>query len=114
MGFLQRPTNIALRSCLNLENWVKQKDIDNKNANEQASGRRMTWSQRLARVFQIDITKCPHCSGEMKIIACIKEPQMIKKILNHLDIQAEDNPLFCKNTDNPRAPPEPEYDIWFD
>jgi hypothetical protein len=82
---------------------AKQKDSDNKNSNEQASGRRMTWSQRLARVFQIDITACPHCSGEMKIIACIKEPQVIKKILNHLDIQVEVNPLFSQNTDNPRG-----------
>ena len=92
----------------------KQKDADKNNTNEQTSGRRMTWSQRLARVFQIDITKCPHCSGEMKIIACIKQPLVIKQILNHLDIQAEVNPLFSHNTDNPRAPPGPEYDIWFD
>jgi hypothetical protein len=39
---------------------VKQKDSDN-HTNRQASGRRMTWSQRLARVFQIDISNCPHC-----------------------------------------------------
>jgi len=50
----------------------------------------------------------------MKIIACIKQPLVIKQILNHLDIQAEVNPLFSQKTDNPRAPPEPDYDIWFD
>ena len=81
---------------------------------KQSRARKMTWSQRLARVFQIDITTCPHCSGEMKIIACVKDPHVIKKILNHLDIQAEDNPLFSQNTANPRAPPETEHDIWFD
>jgi hypothetical protein len=29
----------------------------------------MTWAERLRRVFQIDITTCPDCSGRLRWIA---------------------------------------------
>jgi hypothetical protein len=45
----------------------------------------MTWAQRLKRVFGIDIETCPACGGAVRIIACIEEPVVIKKILAHLD-----------------------------
>jgi hypothetical protein len=34
----------------------------------------MTWSQRLKRVFNIDIETCSECGGKAKIIACIEDP----------------------------------------
>mgnify|MGYP003572491105 FL=1 len=45
----------------------------------------MTWSQRLKRVFGIDIETCPACGGALRIIACIEDPAVIKKILTHID-----------------------------
>ena len=45
----------------------------------------MTWAQRLKRVFGIDIETCSACGGALRIIACIEDPQVIKKILAHLD-----------------------------
>ena len=45
----------------------------------------MTWAQRLKRVFNIDIETCPACGGAVRIIACIEDPVVIKKILTHLD-----------------------------
>jgi len=44
----------------------------------------MTWAQRLKRVFNIDIETCPKCGGAVKVIACIEDPVLIKKILTHL------------------------------
>ena len=44
----------------------------------------MSWAQRLKRVFNIDIETCSVCGGSMKVIACIEDPLMIKKILTHL------------------------------
>lgn len=44
----------------------------------------MTWAQRLKRVFNIDIETCLDCAGEVKVIACIEEPVVIRKILDHL------------------------------
>ena len=45
----------------------------------------ITWAQRLKRVFNIDIETCNSCGGPVKIIACIEDPLVIKKILAHLE-----------------------------
>jgi len=50
---------------------------------------RMTWAQRLKRVFNIDIEVCPECSGKVRVIASIEDPQVIKKILNHLGLESK-------------------------
>ncbi len=45
----------------------------------------MTWTQRLKRVFNIEITTCDTCGGTVKVIASIEEPAVIKQILAHLE-----------------------------
>ena len=45
---------------------------------------RMSWAERLKRVFNIDITTCQHCQGNVRIISCIKDKSLIDKILSHL------------------------------
>jgi hypothetical protein len=37
----------------------------------------MSWAQRLKRVFNIDIEVCGHCGGPVKVIACIKDQNVI-------------------------------------
>ncbi len=49
----------------------------------------MTWAQRLKRVFNINIETCVECGGTVKVIACIEDPMVIKKILGHLKQKAE-------------------------
>ena len=44
----------------------------------------MTWAQRLKRVFKIDIETCEHYGGKVKVIASIEHPQVIEKILGHI------------------------------
>jgi hypothetical protein len=44
----------------------------------------MTWAQRLKRVFNIDVSVCPKCGGEARVIACIEDQAVIDKILAHL------------------------------
>jgi len=44
----------------------------------------MTWAQRLKRVFNIDIEICSKCGGAVKVIVCIEDPVVIKKILTYL------------------------------
>jgi hypothetical protein len=44
----------------------------------------MSWAQRLKRVFSIDIEACPECGGNLRVIACIEDPQLIAKILAHV------------------------------
>ena len=45
----------------------------------------MTWAIRLKRVFGIDIETCSECGGDVRIIASIEDPAVIKKILDYLD-----------------------------
>lgn len=59
---------------------------------EQAASRNdlvapLTWAQRLKRVFNIDITLCPLCGGAMRVIADITDPDIIQKILDHIEAQ---------------------------
>jgi hypothetical protein len=63
--------------------------------------RRLSWSELLKRVFQIDITSCPDCGGTLKFIAAIIERSVVEKILTHLGLPAV-APVFCP----PRAPPQ--------
>ena len=44
----------------------------------------MTWAQRLKRVFNIDVSVCPKCGGESKVIASIEDQAVIDRILGHL------------------------------
>lgn len=66
---------------------------------------RLTWAQRLKRVFNIDIETCPKCSGKVKIISSIEDPKVIKKILDHLKLPSQaPTPWPAKSS---RGPPEP-------
>jgi len=73
-------------------------------ATQVASRAAMSWAQRLKRVFNIDIETCRVCGGSMRVIACIEDPLVIKKILTHLRGKA-----LCLDTvglPKSRAPPQ--------
>jgi hypothetical protein len=61
------------------------------------------WAQRLKRVFGIDIETCAACGGALRIIACIEDPAVIKKILTHLD--TKDATAAPARSPPVRAPP---------
>jgi len=66
----------------------------------------MKWTQRLKRVFNIDIKVCSHCGGSVKVIACIEDQDIIDRTLVHLrekEQEVPDRPLLATPT---RAPPE--------
>jgi hypothetical protein len=60
----------------------------------------LDWAALLKRVFGVDVLKCSRCQGKMRLIACIEEPDVAKKILEHLGLRAE--PL---STLRAQAPP---------
>ena len=43
----------------------------------------LSWAQRLKRVFNIDITRCPLCAGQLRVIEDVTDPDLIRKILDH-------------------------------
>jgi Putative transposase len=50
----------------------------------------MIWARRLKHVFGIEIDTCVRCRGALRIIASIKQPAVIARILAHLDKTAPD------------------------
>jgi hypothetical protein len=48
----------------------------------------LTWAQRLKRVFEIDITLCSRCGGILRVIGDVTDPDLIRKLLNHVDSRA--------------------------
>ena len=44
----------------------------------------LSWTQRLKRVFRIDIEGCPQYGARLRIIACIETPEHIQTSLSHL------------------------------
>jgi hypothetical protein len=64
----------------------------------------MTWAQRLKRVFNIEIETCSECGGKVTVIACIEDPVVIKKIIDHLKGKAATKEL--RPLPESRAPPQ--------
>jgi len=44
----------------------------------------MNWAQRLRWVLNVDVEICDQCGGMVKVTACIEDPAVIKKSLDHL------------------------------
>jgi len=66
---------------------------------------RISWAERLKRVFNIDITICQHCQGNVRIIACIKDKSIIDKILSHINKKPGNQGEILKPL-SIRGPPE--------
>ncbi len=43
----------------------------------------------MTKVYETDPLTCPKCQGEMRIISFIDQPDVIKKILQHLGLWEE-------------------------
>jgi hypothetical protein len=64
----------------------------------------MSWARRLKRVFGIEIDTCQRCGGNLRIIASIEQPEVIAKILAHLERVAPE-PYSAEWPLSARAPP---------
>jgi len=56
---------------------------------------RKNWARLIQKIYETDPLCCPKCSGKMKILSFIEDPEVIKKILKHLglwDIKARPPP----------------------
>ncbi len=51
-----------------------------------ARQRRRSWARLLKKIYEVNPLRCPHCGSEMQIIAWIEQPEVIRKILRHLDL----------------------------
>ncbi len=47
---------------------------------------RRNWARLIQKIYEIDPLVCPECMGEMRIIAFIEKPLLVKKILYDLNL----------------------------
>ena len=47
---------------------------------------RRNWARLIQKIYGADPLMCPICQGRMRILAFIEDPEIIKKILKHLDL----------------------------
>ena len=47
---------------------------------------RKNWARLIQKIYNVDPLLCPKCLGSMRIIAFIEDQQIVKKILQHLDL----------------------------
>jgi hypothetical protein len=48
--------------------------------------RHFAWADLLRRTFEIDVLACPDCGGRLRLLATIEDPEVIAKILRHLEL----------------------------
>ena len=65
---------------------VKDTSAESDDDAPHARAARMSWARLLKRVFDIDVEHCPHCGGNLKIIAAIEQSSVITKILTHIGL----------------------------
>ncbi len=68
---------------------------------------RSHWARLIKRVQEVDPWRCPQCGGKMKIVSCIEDPAVIKRILSQLG-------LWKVVPRGKRAPPKPPPEITLD
>ena len=47
---------------------------------------RKNWARLIQRIYEVDPLSCVKCGGRMKILSFIEDPEIIEKILKHLDL----------------------------
>ena len=63
-----------------------------------------TWSELLARVFSVDVMRCPACGARRRWLSAITEPEIIRGILEHLEL-----PSTLPTPAPARPPPQLEF-----
>jgi hypothetical protein len=54
-------------------------------------GFRKNWARLIQKIFNVDPLVCPRCHGQMRVISFIEQPEIIEKILKHLDLRETRN-----------------------
>ena len=68
--------------------------------------RNLLWAELMSRVFGINVLTCPQCSGQCRVIACIDEPAVIRKVLRHLGL-----PIQGATLHPARGPPDQQLEF---
>jgi hypothetical protein len=80
-----------------------KKGFESSKGNDQDGKRKRknySWSQLLARSFKVDLTKCPHCGGELRVLKPIMARHEIDRYLKHQGLLEHPPPAPSSPTDN--------------
>ena len=69
--------------------------------------RRLDWAGLLQRVFDIDVTRCAHCGGRVRILAVLAHPDIAHPVLEHLGL-----PTRLPAPAPARSPPQLDLGDW--
>jgi hypothetical protein len=48
-----------------------------------------TWADLMRRSFGFDVLVCPRCSGRIRLIALIHQPEIVQRILSDLGLPVD-------------------------
>jgi hypothetical protein len=51
------------------------------------------WASLLRRTFEVDVLACAHCGGRLRVLSVITEPGPVRRILEHLGLDADAPPV---------------------
>ena len=69
--------------------------------------RRLDWAGLLQRVFDIDVSRCAHCGGRVRILAVLAHPDIAHPVLEHLGL-----PTRLPAPAPARSPPQLDLGDW--
>lgn len=78
--------------------------LESPEENRGSESKRISWARLLKRVFEIDISTCSVCRGNVKVIAAILDQTVIRKILESLRLPVEPPKIALA-----RAPPQGSF-----
>jgi hypothetical protein len=83
----------------------KKPDAEKLREERGSSRNRLLWAALLARVFAIDVTKCPACGGRLRLVAAITDTASAKRYLDGVGL-----PSAVPELAPARAPPQLDFD----
>ncbi|OGB76198.1 MAG: hypothetical protein A2496_08820 [Burkholderiales bacterium RIFOXYC12_FULL_60_6] len=83
----------------------KKPDAEKLRETRGASRNRLLWAALLARVFAIDVTKCPKCGGRLRLVAAVTDAASAKRYLDGVGL-----PSAVPELAPARAPPQMKFD----
>lgn len=81
-------------------------------ATAQGRGKNSAWARWIQKVYEVDPLQCPECGAGMKVISFITDPEVIRKILEHLGLwlaNARPVPRAHSPPPGPEGPTDPSF-----
>ena len=72
------------------------------------------WRDLIRQAWHVDPLQCPVCQKQMRVIAIIDQPEVVEKILRHLNLWCGPAAFAPARPPPDSDSPEPEYPVGYD